>query len=122
MTNAENLQCKILAEAANGPTTPYAEEILEKRGIVILPDILMNAGGVTVSYFEYVKNLGHISPGKMAKRWETKSKAVIYDTISEELASMGKELDIRQEMEGAAERDLVYSGLEDVMCEAIVET
>lgn len=52
-----------MAEGANGPTTPAGEEELEKKGILVLPDLLMNAGGVTVSYFEYVKNLGHIRPG-----------------------------------------------------------
>ena len=56
-------------EAANSPLTPGAEEILESRGVQILPDILVNSGSVTVSYFEYVKNLGHIAPGRMTKRW-----------------------------------------------------
>lgn len=123
LKNAEGIQCKILCEGANGPTTPYAEEILEKKGVLILPDILMNAGGVTVSYFEYAKNLGHISPGKMQKRWESRSKEFIYGVINDELERMGKEpLDHTAEMEGASEKDLVYSGLEQVMCDAIEET
>jgi len=83
----------------------------------------MNAGGVTVSYFEYAKNLGHISPGKMQKRWESRSKEFIYGVINDELERMGKEpLDHTAEMEGASEKDLVYSGLEQVMCDAIEET
>jgi glutamate dehydrogenase (NAD(P)+) len=65
---------------------------LEERGILCLPDILMNAGGVTVSYFEYVKNLGHISPGKLTKRWESKSKAVMYEAINELLTETGRQI------------------------------
>lgn len=58
--NAELFQCKVVAEAANGPTTLLAEDIMTKKGIVFLPDVLLNAGGVTVSYFEWLKNLDHI--------------------------------------------------------------
>jgi glutamate dehydrogenase (NAD(P)+) len=57
LNNVEQLKCKIVAEAANGPTTPHADEVLARRGITLLPDILANAGGVTVSYFEWVQDL-----------------------------------------------------------------
>jgi glutamate dehydrogenase (NAD(P)+) len=63
-----------LAEAANGPTTKNAEKMLEERGILILPDVLTNAGGVTVSYFEYLKNLDHVNPGLINRKWEETSK------------------------------------------------
>jgi glutamate dehydrogenase (NAD(P)+) len=66
--NCEQLHCKILAEGANGPTTLAAEQYLEAKGVLILPDILLNAGGVTVSYFEWLKNLEHVKPGKMTRR------------------------------------------------------
>lgn len=70
-----------MSEAANGPTTMKAEEIFIKRGIVIFPDILVNAGGVTVSYFEWLKNLDHMSPGRINRKWEEKSKIRLLNLI-----------------------------------------
>lgn len=71
--NAPNLQCKAVFEGANGPTTYAAEEILEKRGIVCCPDLLVNGGGVTCSYFEWLKNIDHVSPGKLTKKFDEQS-------------------------------------------------
>ena len=67
--NANKFQTRLIVEAANGPTTLEGEEILTKRGIQFLPDILCNAGGVTVSYFEWLKNLDHVRPGRMQRKW-----------------------------------------------------
>jgi len=71
--NADKLKCKAIFEGANGPTTFAAETILLKKGVVVAPDLLINGGGVTVSYFEWLKNIDHVSPGKMTKKYEEKS-------------------------------------------------
>ena len=67
--NAPLLQCRVVLEGANGPTTYAGEEELLKRGIVCVPDMLANGGGVTCSYFEWLKNIDHVSPGKMTKKY-----------------------------------------------------
>ena len=66
--NMELLNCKIIAESANGPTTIAAEKYLTEKGVLIMPDVLLNAGGVTVSYLEWLKNLEHVRPGTMTKK------------------------------------------------------
>ena len=72
--NAHNIKCKAIFEGANGPTTFAAEQIFNQRGIICCPDMLVNGGGVTCSYFEWLKNLEHISPGKMTKKYEEQSQ------------------------------------------------
>ena len=67
--NMHLINCKLIVEGANGPVTLEAEKYLEDRGVVIVPDILINSGGVVVSYFEWLKNIEHISPGKMTKKF-----------------------------------------------------
>jgi glutamate dehydrogenase (NAD(P)+) len=119
--NAPRIKAKIIAEGANGPTTPAAEKILIDNGSVVLPDMLMNAGGVTVSYFEWLQNIQRVSFGRMTKRWEEKGKK----NMVKELFSAGisiPEDDYRLLTEGATERDIVYSGLEDTMALGVKET
>jgi len=127
-SNAPNFKCKILAEGANGPTTPKGEEILLGKNVLVLPDLLTNAGGVTVSYFEYVKNLGKIKPGLLTRRFEMKIKTKLLELIMKRQGEVGipshspTELELAEAAKGANEIDLVTSGLEDVMCEAVEET
>lgn len=71
--NAPKLQCKAVVEGANGPTTFAGEEILLSKGVVVCPDLLINGGGVTVSYFEWLKNIDHVSPGKLSKKYDERS-------------------------------------------------
>lgn len=80
--NAHRFSAKLIVEAANGPTTMEAEQIMLSRGHHFLPDILCNAGGVTVSYFEWLKNLDHVRPGRMQRKWEEKTKNNLIDVIS----------------------------------------
>lgn len=113
--NAANIKAKIVAEAANGPVTAEGSEILAKRGVMVLPDIYLNAGGVTVSYFEWLKNLSHMRFGRLEKRFDEANNRRIIDQI-EKLT--GKTVDERDRMmivRGADEVDLVRSGLEETM-------
>lgn len=118
--NAPRIKAKVVSEGANGPTTPYAEEILNSKGIVVLPDMLMNAGGVTVSYFEWIKGLQKIRFGRMSRKWEERSKTIMVEQLER-----NNPLDAasRQALvQGPSERDIVYSGLEDTMGTAVAET
>jgi glutamate dehydrogenase (NAD(P)+) len=115
LTNAKNIKTKIIGEAANGPVSADAEEILLKKGIVIVPDMYLNAGGVTVSYFEWLKNLSHMRFGRMEKRFDSNTYSNFVGLI-EKLTS--KKIGIREReflTKGADEIDLVRSGLEETM-------
>lgn len=113
--NASRIKAKIIAEAANGPTTAAAEAILNQKGILILPDLYLNAGGVTVSYFEWLKNLSHVRFGRMNKRFEEASHLAMLNTL-EKLTGKGLSAEEKTLIaRGADEIDLVNSGLEDTM-------
>lgn len=116
--NAANIKAKIIAEAANGPVTPEAEAVLLEKGCLIIPDMYANAGGVTVSYFEWLKNLSHMRFGRMQKRFESNRYELLVDLV---LKMTGKELSEPERKLltfGADEVDLVRSGLEETMITA----
>ena len=79
--NANNVKAKIVGEAANGPLTPDADEILGKKGVLVVPDMYLYAGGVTVSYFEWLKNLSHVSYGRLERRFMENQNANIVSQI-----------------------------------------
>ena len=117
-TNAPEIQAKLIVEAANGPITFEADGLLNKRNVTIIPDIMANAGGVAVSYFEWIRNLRHIRFGRLEKR----RNAFQFDTLISAIETMtGKDMPEKfkeQFIEGANEIDLVRSGLDDMMREA----
>lgn len=114
-TNAARIKAKIIAEAANGPVTAEAQRILVEAGKMILPDLYLNAGGVTVSYFEWLKNLSHMRFGRMEKRFNQNTYSRIIDQV-EELTGKSVSKEHRNLIaRGADEIDLVRSGLEETM-------
>ena len=113
--NAAKVKAKIVAEGANGPVTPDAEEILLKKGAIIIPDMYLNAGGVTVSYFEWLKNLSHVRFGRMDKRFTENTNMKFVSTIER---MTGESITVNERnalTHGADEVDLVNSGLEETM-------
>jgi glutamate dehydrogenase (NAD(P)+) len=120
LENAARIDTKVIIEAANGPVTAGADEILRDQGVVIIPDMYANAGGVTVSYFEWVKNLSHIRFGRMQRREEEARNNLLVaelDRLDQYLGdrwSMTPEFK-EQYLRGAGELELVRSGLDDTM-------
>ncbi|MCX7650511.1 MAG: Glu/Leu/Phe/Val dehydrogenase [Flavobacteriales bacterium] len=115
--NAARIKARIIAEGANGPVTPEAEAILNKKGVMIIPDIYLNAGGVTVSYFEWLKNLSHVRFGRMEKRYEAANNRKLLEAIRS-IAPKNNgipETLVKALENGPDELDLVYSGLEETM-------
>ena len=112
--NADRIQAKLIAEAANGPVTFSAESVLEGKGIVIIPDVYLNSGGVTVSYFEWIKNLSHIRFGRLQRRYEETQNKMILQAIESSGNKVAKDI-VEKMSHGASELDLVRSGLDDTM-------
>jgi glutamate dehydrogenase (NAD(P)+) len=118
--NADRIRAAVIIEAANGPVTALADEILRRKGCVIIPDLYANAGGVTVSYFEWVKNLSHIRFGRMQRRQEEARHQLLVDELDRVLRKAGLDDTLsesfrRRYLSGADELELVRSGLDDTM-------
>ncbi|KAK3826947.1 MAG: hypothetical protein JOS17DRAFT_750016 [Linnemannia elongata] len=122
LKNVKKIKAKVIGEAANGPITPDAHDYLVSQGKVVIPDLLLNAGGVTVSYFEWLKNLSHVRFGRMSRKWEEAGKSKLLTLVEENAGRMLTPQERRAVIHGAEEHELVYSGLEDTMIGACEET
>jgi len=116
--NVNRIKCKMIAEAANGPVTPEAEDVLIKKGVYIIPDIYLNAGGVTVSYFEWLKNISHVRFGRLGKRYDESASKNMISVVEELTGRVATDVQKTLVERGADEKDLVYSGLEETMISA----
>jgi glutamate dehydrogenase (NAD(P)+) len=119
--NAPRVKAKIVGEAANGPCTPEADEVFAQKGILCVPDMYLNAGGVTVSYFEWLKNLSHVRYGRMEKRFTENLNTHILGQIEELSGKKVSETEREFILHGPDEVDLVHSGLEETMIAATRE-
>ncbi|PUZ30566.1 glutamate dehydrogenase (NAD(P)+) [Chitinophaga costaii] len=119
--NAANVKARIIGEAANGPLTPEADEILSAKGVIVVPDMFLNAGGVTVSYFEWLKNLSHVRYGRLGKRFDENMNIHILSVIEDMTGKKVSDKERKFIAHGADEVDLVYSGLEETMITALHE-
>ncbi|SCZ64391.1 Glu/Leu/Phe/Val family dehydrogenase [Epibacterium ulvae] len=120
LNNADKIKAPLIIEAANGPVTAGADQVLREKGCVIIPDMYANAGGVTVSYFEWVKNLSHIRFGRMQRRQEESRHQLVVDELEKLSAAMGNSWTLdgsfkEKYLRGAGELELVRSGLDDTM-------
>ena len=115
--NANSVKAKIIVEAANGPITYSANEILREKNCLIIPDLYANAGGVTVSYFEWVKNLGHIRFGRLQRRQHERQMLNMVNAIENMVGNPFPQDVLKEIIDGPTELDLVRSGLDDVMRE-----
>jgi glutamate dehydrogenase (NAD(P)+) len=116
--NAQNIKAKIIAEGANGPVTPEAEKILVSKGAFIIPDLYLNAGGVTVSYFEWLKNISHVAFGRIGKRYAEYANTRMAHLIEETTHSDISAEKMNKVIKSAGEAELVDSGLEEIMVTA----
>lgn len=119
--NAPRIKARIILEGANGPTTPEADEIFRARGKLVIPDIYANAGGVTVSYFEWLKNLSHVRLGRLGRRYQAATERRFVDAIERTSGKRLTDAERGSLVQAPDEGDLVNSGLEETMVVAYQE-
>ncbi len=117
-SNVERVRAPIIAEAANGPVSAAASESLQERGALVLPDLFLNAGGVTASYFEWIKNLSHVRFGRLQKRFQETSSRRLLEAVEGATGERFSDETLERIAHGADEEDLVNSGLEETMVSA----
>jgi glutamate dehydrogenase (NAD(P)+) len=122
MANAPRIKAKVIGEGANGPTTDDADQFLRQKGVIVVPDIYLNAGGVTVSYFEWLKNLQHVSFGRLEKRFDQGAYRRLLNAIEGATAKTFSVDESNLLARGADELDIVNSGLEETMAFAYRQT
>jgi len=115
LKNVERIKAKVILEAANGPISFDADKKLNEKGIIVMPDIYVNAGGVVVSYFEWVKNISHIRFGRVEKRFQEDKILELIDLIDKKTKTKTTPELVTKIIHGANEEDLAFSGLEDAM-------
>ena len=124
--NARDIKARMIVEGANGCTTVDADKILQKKGVLIVPDIVANAGGVIVSYFEWLKNIEHKEPGRLTRRWEEKSKRLMISGMEARLRETGYNVNLsnidKMELRGGSSFDLATTGLENIITIALSQT
>jgi len=121
LENVDKIQAKLICEAANGPISYRANKRLQEKGILVIPDIYANAGGVTVSYFEWIRNISHIRMGRLNKRYEEHRGETIIKAINSIAQNALSPKIVNQLVHGANEEDIIESGLEDTMRVAFLE-
>lgn len=119
--NAPRVKAKLIGEGANGPLTPEADDVFAQKGTIVIPDMYLNAGGVTVSYFEWLKNLSHVRYGRMEKRFTENMNQHIISQIEELTDKKVSDRERQFIVHGPEEVDLVHSGLEETMITATRE-
>ena len=119
--NASRIKAKIIGEAANGPTTPEADDILKAQRVMVIPDVYLNSGGVTLSYFEWLKNLSHVRFGRLESRFDENMRRNLLKAVENVSGKRFPEEEQERLTHGATEEDLVDAALEDTMITAYHE-